>query len=170
MRVRFLKNWPGHRFGKPGVEMDLPDGVANVLIRKKRIAVEVKPVEAREVEYVVTAVGSVEAFEVVQVTSRVAGVVEQVRFAEGDRVEPSTVLVSIEPGKDKRRLGDGISALTFAKDATLVYAVRITEDGSNDTASILAINFANGDTSELASVSYPHPSVADEAALREALR
>jgi hypothetical protein len=78
------------------------------------------------------------------------------------------VLVSIEPGKEKRRLGDGISALTFGDDASTVYAVRVTEDGGNDVASVLAINFTSGDTEELASVSYARPDLADEAALKEA--
>jgi hypothetical protein len=80
----------------------------------------------------------------------------------------SDVLVSIEPGKEKRRLGDGIATLTFGDDASTVYAVRVTEDGGNDVASVLAIDFANGDTDELASVSYKRPDVPEEAALKEA--
>jgi multidrug efflux system membrane fusion protein len=59
--------------------------------------VEVVPVQARDVEYSLSAVGSVEAFEVVQVTARVPGVVEAVRFQEGDWVRPDQVLVEIEP-------------------------------------------------------------------------
>ena len=58
---------------------------------------QVKPVEARQVEYTVTAVGSVDAFEQVSVTSRVTGVVETVRFKEGDRVEKGAILAEIEP-------------------------------------------------------------------------
>jgi Multidrug resistance efflux pump len=54
-------------------------------------------VKSRPVEYTVTAVGSVEAFEKVQVTARVAGVVEQVKFVEGESVETGTALVEIEP-------------------------------------------------------------------------
>ncbi|HEX8440930.1 efflux RND transporter periplasmic adaptor subunit [Archangium sp.] len=59
--------------------------------------VEVAAVEARDVEYVVSAVGSVEAFEQVQITARVAGVVEQVRFMEGQSVKKGEVLAEIEP-------------------------------------------------------------------------
>ena len=59
--------------------------------------VEVEPVESRTVEYAVSAVGSVEAFETVAVTARVAGVVEQVRFAEGILVGAGQSLVDIEP-------------------------------------------------------------------------
>jgi membrane fusion protein, multidrug efflux system len=61
--------------------------------------VEVMKVESRHVEYAITAVGSVEAFEKVQVTARVAGVVEQVRFSEGENVEKDQHLVEIEPNR-----------------------------------------------------------------------
>jgi len=59
--------------------------------------VEVAPVAARRVEYSVSAVGSVEAFEQVEVTARVPGAVEKVHFTEGSVVDPGTVLVEIEP-------------------------------------------------------------------------
>jgi multidrug efflux system membrane fusion protein len=62
-----------------------------------RFPVEVVPVEARRVEYAVTAVGSVEAFERVQVTARVAGVVERVRAREGADVKAGEVIAEIEP-------------------------------------------------------------------------
>lgn len=65
--------------------------------RPTQFPVEVMAVETRAVEYRVTAVGSVEAFEIVQVTSRVQGVVDRVRFAEGDRVQKDAVLLEIEP-------------------------------------------------------------------------
>ena len=58
--------------------------------------VEVAEVKSRPVEYTVAAVGSVEAFEKVQVTARVAGVVEAVKFAEGESVEAGVPLVEIE--------------------------------------------------------------------------
>jgi membrane fusion protein, multidrug efflux system len=59
--------------------------------------VEVQPVAKQKVEYAVTAVGSLEAFETVQVTARVAGVAERVLFAEGANVEAGQVLAEIEP-------------------------------------------------------------------------
>ena len=58
--------------------------------------VETAVVKSRPVEYSITAVGSVDAFEKVQVTARVAGVVEQVKFVEGETVEAGTPLVEIE--------------------------------------------------------------------------
>lgn len=61
-----------------------------------RFPVEVAPVDSRPVEYSIQAVGSVEAFEQVAATARVAGVVEKVLFQEGDRVQPSTVLAEID--------------------------------------------------------------------------
>jgi multidrug efflux system membrane fusion protein len=59
--------------------------------------VEAKPVESRKVEYQVTAVGSLDAFERVEVTSRVTGVVERVLFSEGQFVQKDRPLIEIEP-------------------------------------------------------------------------
>ncbi|WP_437585973.1 efflux RND transporter periplasmic adaptor subunit [Sorangium sp. So ce1000] len=61
--------------------------------------VEVVPVAAERVEYAVPAVGTVEAFEQVQLTARVAGVVEAVRFMEGAEVKAGQVLVEIDPAR-----------------------------------------------------------------------
>ena len=65
--------------------------------RALEFPVEVRPVESRKVEYTVTAVGSLEAFEQVAVTSRVAGAIERVSFAEGQIVGTNQPLVEIEP-------------------------------------------------------------------------
>jgi RND family efflux transporter MFP subunit len=62
-----------------------------------KFPVEVAPVEVRRVEYAVSAVGSVEAFERVQVTARVGGAVERVRMREGTAVKAGQVLAEIEP-------------------------------------------------------------------------
>ena len=59
--------------------------------------VEVARVEARSVEYAVSAVGSVEAFERVEITSRVPGAIDRIHFTEGSLVGPGTLLVEIEP-------------------------------------------------------------------------
>jgi len=69
---------------------------------KLKFPVEIAKVETREIVYSITAVGSVEAFETVQVTARVSGVVEQVRFTEGKNVPANQVLIEIEP--DRYRL------------------------------------------------------------------
>jgi len=49
-----------------------------------------------------------------------------------------------------------------------VYAVRVTQDGANDVATVLAISFETGDTTELAAATYPHPVIGNEEALAEA--
>jgi len=59
--------------------------------------VEVAPVAVQSLVYTVFAVGSVDAFEKVQVTARVAGVVDRVLFAEGRMVTLGQELVEIEP-------------------------------------------------------------------------
>lgn len=78
-----------------------------------KFPVEAEPVEARNVEYTLSAVGTVEAFEIVQVTARVAGVVEQVRFTEGDFVKMDQTLVEIEP--DRYRLTVEAARATLEK-------------------------------------------------------
>ena len=77
--------------------------------------VEVVPVEARRVEYTVNAVGSVEAFEQVQITARIAGAVEAVRFVEGDRVKKGAVLIEIEPQRYQIAVRSAEATLERAK-------------------------------------------------------
>src|SRR5688572_19918949 len=62
-----------------------------------RFPVEVAPVQAQRVEYTLSAVGSLEAYERVQMTARIAGVVDRVRFSEGEHVKENQTLVEIEP-------------------------------------------------------------------------
>ncbi len=59
-------------------------------------AVELLTLESKKIDYVVTAPGSVEAFERVQVTARVAGVVDKVAFTDGQTVKKGDVLVLID--------------------------------------------------------------------------
>lgn len=59
--------------------------------------VETQPVSLRSLVYTVSAVGSVDAFEKVQVTARVPGVVDRVLFSEGSFAKVDQVLVEIEP-------------------------------------------------------------------------
>lgn len=75
--------------------------------------VEVQAVEARSVEYAVSAVGSVEAFERVEITSRVPGAIDWIHFAEGSIVGPGTLLVEIEP--ERYRLAVRSAQATLAK-------------------------------------------------------
>jgi membrane fusion protein, multidrug efflux system len=75
--------------------------------------VEVAPVEARSVEYAVSAVGSVEAFERIEITSRVPGAIDRIHFAEGNLVRPGTLLVEIEP--ERYRLAVRSASATLEK-------------------------------------------------------
>jgi membrane fusion protein, multidrug efflux system len=59
--------------------------------------VEVEIVSKERVEYMVSAVGSIDAFEVIAVTARVAGVVDKVNFKEGQAVKEGQTLVEIDP-------------------------------------------------------------------------
>jgi membrane fusion protein (multidrug efflux system)/multidrug efflux system membrane fusion protein len=81
--------------------------------------VEVVAVEARRVDYVVNAVGSVDAFEQVQVTARVAGAVEQVRFAEGDVVQKGAALVEIEVQRYQLAVKSAQASMERARAARL---------------------------------------------------
>lgn len=67
--------------------------------REVKFPVEVRPVELRAVEYGVNALGTIDVFERVQVTARVAGVVDAVKFTEGDVVTRNQVLVAIDPAR-----------------------------------------------------------------------
>jgi hypothetical protein len=78
------------------------------------------------------------------------------------------LLVSIEPGAEKRQLADGIATITFGPDASTVYAVRVTQDGANDVAVVLELDYATGDATELARITYPRPAATGRAALLDA--
>jgi RND family efflux transporter MFP subunit len=65
-------------------------------IHKLEYPVKVAPLERREVRYTVTAPGTIEAFQQVQITARVAGAVDKVSFIEGQPVKQGQVLVTID--------------------------------------------------------------------------
>ena len=80
-----------------------------------KFPVEVAQVSTREADLVVHAVGSVEAFEIVQVTARVPGVVQSVRFREGEMVKAGAQLVEIEPERYRLAVQSAEAALEKAK-------------------------------------------------------
>lgn len=63
---------------------------------KLQYPVEVAPLMPRPVRYTVMAPGSLEAFQQVQITARVAGAVDRVAFVEGQSVTAGQVLVVVE--------------------------------------------------------------------------
>jgi multidrug efflux system membrane fusion protein len=75
--------------------------------------VDVEQVAVRSLVYSVTAVGSVEAFEKVQVTARVSGAVDRVRFSEGGYAAAGQVLVEIET--ERYRLAVESAQASFEK-------------------------------------------------------
>jgi membrane fusion protein, multidrug efflux system len=75
--------------------------------------VEVRDIEEKSLVYTVSAVGSVDAFEKVQVTARVSGVVDRVLFSEGNSAKVDQILVEIEP--ERFRLGVESAQATYDK-------------------------------------------------------
>ncbi len=65
-------------------------------VNKMQYPVQVAPLEMRKVAYTVMAPGTIEAFQQVQITARVAGAVDQVGFVEGQQVKAGDVLAVIE--------------------------------------------------------------------------
>lgn len=102
-----------------GCDKSAPGGRAGEVGRparqETRFPVEVAPVASTRVEYTIQAVGSVEAFEEVAATARVAGVVERVRFQEGDRVDAGTVLAEIDTERYRLAVDAAEAALARAE-------------------------------------------------------
>lgn len=79
-----------------------------------KFPVEVYPVASRRVEYTVTAPGTIEAFERVQVTARVSGGVDKVGFVEGQSVKKGDVLVVIDSERYQVAVNAAAAALEKA--------------------------------------------------------
>jgi membrane fusion protein, multidrug efflux system len=82
--------------GKATSDSGLKKGKA---VNKLEYPVQVAPIELRQVNYTVMAPGSIEAFQQVQITARVAGAVDKVSFVEGQEVKQGDLLVAIEPDR-----------------------------------------------------------------------
>lgn len=78
-------------------------------------AVDTLKVEAKKIDYIVTAPGTIEAFERVQVTSRVAGVVDRVAFSEGQAVKKGQPLVVIDSERYRLSVNSARAALEKAQ-------------------------------------------------------
>jgi RND family efflux transporter MFP subunit len=81
-------------------------------INKLEYPVQVAPLELRQVRYTVMAPGSIEAFQQVQITSRVTGAVDRVAFTEGQTVKQGDVLVVIESDRYQVAVDQAKAALT----------------------------------------------------------
>src|SRR6202011_4046643 len=84
-------------------------------INKLQYAVQVAPLELRQVRYSVIAPGSIEAFQQIQITARVAGAVDKVAFAEGATVTQGQVLVVIDSERYDVAVGQAKAALARAQ-------------------------------------------------------
>jgi RND family efflux transporter MFP subunit len=79
--------------------------------------VDVMAVVAKTVDYVVQAPGTLQAFERVQVTARVAGTVDKVSFVEGQVVKKGDVLAVIDSERYRLAVNSAKAALDKAKAA-----------------------------------------------------
>ncbi|MBI4867258.1 MAG: efflux RND transporter periplasmic adaptor subunit [Candidatus Wallbacteria bacterium] len=89
--------------------------------KQLRFPVELRRVQAYPVEYAISAVGTVDAFERVEVVARVAGVVDRIAFQEGDRVTTAQVLAEVDPERYRLALAAAKASKARA-DAALAEA------------------------------------------------
>lgn len=75
--------------------------------------VDVAPLEVRQVRYTVSAPGTIEAFQQVQITARVPGAVDRVSFVEGQVVKAGDVLLVIE--NERYRIAVAQAQATLAR-------------------------------------------------------
>ena len=87
--------------GKRGAKLEYP--------------VDVAPLEARQMQYAVTAPGSIDAFQQVQITARVPGAVDKVGFVEGQVVKAGDVLAVVESERYQIAVAQARSTLAKAQ-------------------------------------------------------
>jgi RND family efflux transporter MFP subunit len=83
-------------------------------VNKMAYPVTVAPISKRQVKYNVSAPGSLEAFQQVQITARVAGAVDKVGFVEGQAVKQGDLLVTIETDRYQVAVGQARAAVDKA--------------------------------------------------------
>lgn len=108
--------------------------------RKLSFPVEVITVEGSTLEYAISAVGNVEAFETVLVTARVRGVIEKINFREGQEVKPDEVLLEIEPQTYRNALLSAKARLSKAEAAAAdaEFGLNSREDANKKTPGIFS--------------------------------
>jgi multidrug efflux pump subunit AcrA (membrane-fusion protein) len=100
--------------------------------------VEVRPVELRRVDYSVSGIGAVEAFENVQVTARVAGVLERMHFKEGDSVKEGALLAEVEPQRYQLAVASAQASLERSQAARAEAERESARDADRDCAAYRA--------------------------------
>jgi RND family efflux transporter MFP subunit len=84
---------------------------------KLQYPVDVSPLVAKQMQYSVNAPGTIDAFQQVQITARVAGAVDKVAFVEGQQVKQGDVLVVIESERYEIALEQAKAAVAKAESA-----------------------------------------------------
>ncbi len=84
-------------------------------LRQISFPVEVMTVEAKPQEMVITAPGVIDAFERVQCTARVSGVVDRVNFTEGEEIKKGKVLAFIDSRRYSLNVSQARAALAKAE-------------------------------------------------------
>jgi membrane fusion protein, multidrug efflux system len=84
---------------------------------KLQYPVQIAPLKVRQVQYNVMAPGSIDAFQQVQITARVAGAVDKVAFVEGQAVKQGDNLVLIEVDRYNVAVDQAKAALAKAAAA-----------------------------------------------------
>ncbi|MCL2776481.1 MAG: efflux RND transporter periplasmic adaptor subunit [Polyangiaceae bacterium] len=102
-------------------------------------AVDILQVESQKLDYIVTAPGTVDAFERVQVTARVAGAVDRVAFREGQEVKAGDVLVVIDSQRYQLAVNSAKAALdkTIAAQKDTEAMVTRREEASNQNPGLI---------------------------------
>lgn len=97
--------------------------------------------------------------------------VERFAWAPDGRIGAALIagrVTALQPGHAARALVDGMVDIAFGTDSATVYTVRVTRNGANDTADVIGINWTNGEQRTVGSVTFPHPQIAADPALKEA--
>jgi len=103
-------------------------------VNKMTYPVEVAPLEQRQVNYTVMAPGSIEAFQQVQITARVAGAVDRVAFVEGQQVKQGDTLATIETDRYQVAVDQAKAALDRAQATEQSAEAELARRQGADTA------------------------------------
>ena len=119
---------------------------------RSAVAVRVAPVVDQEVVYRIKALGSLEAEEMIRVTAEVEGAVAEVRFHEGDRVTPATVLLRIDPERYRLEAQQAEASLNQSlaeRSRAEADLTRREELSQNQLVAAEELNRSRGETSRL---------------------
>lgn len=101
--------------------------------------VEVAPIEVKPQDFVVTAPGVLEAFERIQITARVSGVIDKVNFTEGAEVKPGHVLAFIDSRRYELAVSSSRAAVEKAEatQADVASGLSRREGASRDNPGLI---------------------------------